>query len=776
MKAANGRQENGTSGSDVDGLGRRSFFLLVEATILRVIEELSEQVVSKPSCLKHRRGAKFQIQREILADDWKSQISSPRPSVSAGRWCYLVCTMDHCFLKFEATLGSSAGARYPKMKLSSAQSERQILGKPEAKFDYHNFLKGYISESSHQMVSKEELLDGRVSSKMKLLQTSPAICPLDFTNLKEYPWFVETCQQMPQNYSTCCTALYSALALAEAEYLRTDGLFRLEDTATVGACVGDLNSQLKLNGLQDNSVMDVCFPVSNYSRFVRSPTKCAGIETRSDFYNLIGPLGNESLANSCSGDLINIDRCAKCVDAMTTVTIDLTKLGGPNNSVDCLYYTLFYAAGISNEFGPWRQGSAECIMAVKIAHKGSSNKLGLFLGVGSAVAVLACLMICGSFCFYWKRRKIIERRAMMERNKMIKSSVKPNVGLLIYKYDEVKAATKNFSQKNFIGSGGFGDVFKGQLKDGTKIAVKRMKNCTIEGDTEFVNEVEVMNNVRHRNLVMLRGCCVSGKTADGPQRLLIYDYLPNGSLHDYLSNVEKFLTWPERKKLAVGVAKGISYLHNGINPPIIHRDIKPSNILLDENMDAQVADFGLARFKVEGLSHITTIVAGTRGYLAPEYALYGQLTVRSDVYSFGVLLLELMSGRPALCDDKQGLQQITDWAWAMVKTGNVVDIVDERIRDVGPQDVMARFILVGILCSHLLVACRPTMPEVLDYLEGNLPVPDIPDRPVPVTSPAALLEKLDSFKLFPNLKNSSSSFTGEFSGRSASVSLNSLLR
>jgi len=176
-------------------------------------------------------------------------------------------------------------------------------------------------------------------------------------------------------------------------------------------------------------------------------------------------------------------------------------------------------------------------------------------------------------------------------------------------------------------------------------------------------------------------------------------------------------------------------LHDGIEPAIYHRDIKSTNILLDDDMNACVADFGLARImNTEEESHIATKVAGTHGYLAPEYALYGQLTDKSDVYSFGVLLLEIMSGRMALDTSAESVSHylITDWAWALVKQGKTTEIVDESIRQSGPEIVMERFVLVGILCSHVMVAFRPRMVDAVRMLEGEAEIPEIPDRPLPL--------------------------------------------
>ncbi|BAT82105.1 hypothetical protein VIGAN_03206300 [Vigna angularis var. angularis] len=208
--------------------------------------------------------------------------------------------------------------------------------------------------------------------------------------------------------------------------------------------------------------------------------------------------------------------------------------------------------------------------------------------------------------------------------------------------------------------------------------------------------------------------------------------MPNGSLSDQMcSDGANRLTWPQRKKIILDVAKGLAYLHYEIKPPIYHRDIKPTNILLDSKMNAKLADFGLAKQGSEDESHLTTRVAGTYGYVAPEYALYGQLTDKSDVYSFGIVILEIMSGRKVLdvLDSSAGL--ITDWVWTMTESGKMEEVFDQSIRE-GQEKIMERFVLVGMLCSHLAVALRPTIVEALKMLEGVIDIPQLPERPMPL--------------------------------------------
>jgi serine/threonine protein kinase len=361
--------------------------------------------------------------------------------------------------------------------------------------------------------------------------------------------------------------------------------------------------------------------------------------------------------------------------------------------------------------------------------------------IGTATALLLVSVVGLLYCLRekWIDPKAVLHRRFVRRNKNLrKSVVKPNTGAVWFDIQEIKEATDNFSDANLIGQGGFATVYRGMLLDSRRIAVKRIRNCTPEGDSEFLNEVQIINNIRHRNLVVLRGCCVASDERQGHQRFLIYDYMPNGCLDEHLfgeMSKARPLNWPQRRKIVMGTAKGLAYLHDGIEPVIYHRDIKSTNILLDDEMNACVADFGLARIvKKGGESHVTTKVAGTHGYLAPEYALYGHLTDKSDVYSFGVLLLEIMSGRKALDTSVDSASQylIADWAWALVRKGKISEIVDDRIRQSGSESVMERFVLVGILCSHIMVAFRPRMVEAVRMLEGEAEIPKIRDRPLPL--------------------------------------------
>lgn len=465
----------------------------------------------------------------------------------------------------------------------------------------------------------------------------------------------------------------------------------------------------------------------NATMFVRSPDLCAGIETQNDWLQKIGN-------TPCQGDLSNLAACTVCNNYVTPAVTKAKTLS--NDTSSCIYFFLLYAAAISNSNGPKNPSTALCILGVQSLTDSKKSFSIVYISVGSVLGLLIGFSAAAFLWLWFRRKRWLVHQNFLDRNKqLLKASMVPNTGAIWFKLEQIMEATNDFSELNVVGEGSFAKVYKGSMADGLEIAVKMLRNTTPEGDSEFLNEVEVIKNVRHRNLVALRGCCVASTEKVGHCRLLVYDLMPNGSLQDYLFGATMpTLTWPQRRKIALGMAKGIAYLHNGVQPAIIHRDIKTSNILLDAELQAKVADFGLAKITEEGISHLTTRIAGTQGYVSPEYALYGQLTEKGDVYSFGVVLLELLSGRRALDMTKESPTEylITDWAWMLVKGNRSLEVIDSTIRQESLKYIMERFVLVGVLCAHLLVACRPTMSQALKMLEGDEHIPEIPDRPLPL--------------------------------------------
>uniref|UniRef100_A0A1D1ZB14 Putative LRR receptor-like serine/threonine-protein kinase At5g48740 n=1 Tax=Anthurium amnicola TaxID=1678845 RepID=A0A1D1ZB14_9ARAE len=284
----------------------------------------------------------------------------------------------------------------------------------------------------------------------------------------------------------------------------------------------------------------------------------------------------------------------------------------------------------------------------------------------------------------------------------------------IFTYKEIKVATNSF--KNVIGTGGFGSVYLGRLSDGKLVAVKVRFDKTQLGTDSFLNEVYLLSQVRHQNLVALEGFCYESN-----QQILVYEFLPGGSLADnlYGSNSKKIhLNWARRLKIAVDAAKGLDYLHNGSDPRIIHRDVKSSNILLDQEMSAKVSDFGLSRQVLQAdVTHVTTAVKGTAGYLDPEYYATRQLTEKSDVYSFGVVLLELICGREPLshsgCPDSYNLVL---WAKPYLQAG-AFNIVDESLKSNFDEESMRKTASIAVRSVERDASQRPTMAEVLAELK-----------------------------------------------------------
>ncbi|XP_020554241.1 serine/threonine-protein kinase PBS1 isoform X2 [Sesamum indicum] len=292
-----------------------------------------------------------------------------------------------------------------------------------------------------------------------------------------------------------------------------------------------------------------------------------------------------------------------------------------------------------------------------------------------------------------------------------------------FSYRELATATNNFRKESFIGEGGFGSVHKGKLRSGQIVAVKQLNHSGLQGDKEFLVEVLLLSLLRHPNLVNLIGYC-----AEGEQRLLVYEFMPFGSLecrlHDLKPHLQP-LDWNTRMKIAAGATKGLNFLHNEANPPVIYRDLKSSNILLDEGFHPKLSDFGLAKFGPnDDRSHVSTRVMGTHGYCAPEYASTGKLTMKSDVYTFGVVLLELITGRRPL-DMTRGDEKymLVDWARSMLKDDkNFVGLADPLLKGQFSEHSLGKAMEVALMCVRDDAHSRPSMTEVvhaMNYLTSR---------------------------------------------------------
>ncbi|KAM1169453.1 hypothetical protein ACFX13_031942 [Malus domestica] len=570
---------------------------------------------------------------------------------------------------------------------------------------------------------------------------STAPCPLNFTILRQFNPGSHNRRRYDLN--TGCQYFVQGLRLVDSEYLRRTGNFLPPPNASE-SCWADyqaLASELVPN-----------FDIRANCGFQTSwiSEGCTNVSTRSQFESQVGNTSLNDVASACNQSLGNGSPCALCTTRMTSQSSFLTGESVGNISTCTAYPSIYVAAFLA----PTDMGTAECLFALRTLAEGSGKKKKKVILIVLVASGVGLLIVIAGIWFLWHKYKDFRAK---KRKKDISDKIEQGLGsalesisgstnVIKFKYEEISAATKNFSRDNVIGRGGYGNVYKGILDDGSEVALKRFKNCSAAGDTIFAHEVEVIASVRHVNLVALRGYCIANTPLMGHQRIIVCDLMKNGSLHDHLfGSFEIKLSWPIRQRIALGMARGLAYLHYGAQPTIIHRDIKANNILLDETFEAKVADFGLAKFTPEGMTHLSTRVAGTMGYVAPEYALYGQLTDKTDVYSFGVVLLELLSGKKALhvSNDSQP-SLVTDWAWELVRKGRPLDVIENDMPEKGAPEVLEKYVLIAVLCSHPQLHARPTMDQAVKMLETGVSVPSIPERPIPIVSDIDDIERYSS--------------------------------
>jgi len=322
------------------------------------------------------------------------------------------------------------------------------------------------------------------------------------------------------------------------------------------------------------------------------------------------------------------------------------------------------------------------------------------------------------------RDLVVEALGKPEYNNMSKSLDTQPIPAQTFTFEELERATNGFSNYNFVGEGGFGRVYKGRLPTtGQVVAVKQLDPNGLQGNREFVVEVLMLSLLHHPNLVNLIGYC-----AEDDQRLLVYEFMPYGCLEDHLHDLpedKEPLDWNIRMKVAAGAAKGLEYLHDKANPPVIYRDFKSSNILLDEHWHPKLSDFGLAKLGPVGdKTHVSTRVMGTYGYCAPEYAMTGQLTLKSDVYSFGVVLLELITGRKAIDNSRsQGEHNLVAWARPLFKDRRKFpSMADPKLKGRYPMRCLYQALAVAAMCLQESASQRPVIADVvtaLNYLAAQ---------------------------------------------------------
>nr|TKW25226.1 hypothetical protein SEVIR_3G102100v2 [Setaria viridis] len=337
---------------------------------------------------------------------------------------------------------------------------------------------------------------------------------------------------------------------------------------------------------------------------------------------------------------------------------------------------------------------------------------GIYIGIG---CILLAALVAGAVVLIWQWR----RRQRVFAVADAKPGREVSLGhLKHYKFKEMRNATNNFSPRNILGEGGYGIVYKGDLPDGTPVAVKRLKNHdSVVGDDQFHTEVEVISLAVHRNLLHLIGFCIANN-----ERLLVYPYMPNGTVASKLKecvNGEPTLDWPRRMRIALGASRGLLYLHEQCDPKIIHRDIKASNVLLDEYLEAIVADFGLAKLVDHGISHVVTTVRGTVGRIPPEYFMSGHASEKTDVFCFGLLLIELVTGRETLELRQNEYQKggILEWARDLLEQNQLSSFADKKLRNSYDSVELVKMIQIALLCTMYSPKHRPRMSEVVTMLE-----------------------------------------------------------
>lgn len=359
-------------------------------------------------------------------------------------------------------------------------------------------------------------------------------------------------------------------------------------------------------------------------------------------------------------------------------------------------------------------------------HKENKKKSRMFVIVGSSIGAAALLLATIGSCLFIRKeaRRDYEEDHLAsltsQRLAASKSDAPAAEAAHCFSFAEIDDATNKFEKK--IGSGGFGVVFYGLLKDGKEIAVKVLNSNSYQGKREFSNEVTLLSRIHHRNLVQLLGYCQEGENS-----MLIYEFMHNGTLKEHLYGPltrGQSINWIKRLEIAKDAAKGIEYLHTGCVPSVIHRDLKSSNILLDKLMRAKVSDFGLSKLAVDGVSHVSSIVRGTVGYLDPEYYISQQLTDKSDVYSFGVILLELISGQEAISNESFGAncRNIVQWAKMHIESGDIQGIIDPSLRNEYDLQSMWKVAEKALMCVQPHGHMRPSISEVLKEIQDAISI------------------------------------------------------
>ena len=359
---------------------------------------------------------------------------------------------------------------------------------------------------------------------------------------------------------------------------------------------------------------------------------------------------------------------------------------------------------------------------------GKGNSKMWLVGLITGLVLLVAGVSFGTYIL-WRNSK---RKEVEEEEDLIEGT-----GPKMFAYKDLVVATNNFSEEGKLGQGGFGGVYKGFLaKMNMEVAVKKISSNSKQGKREYISEVKTVSRLRHRNLVQLVGW------SHEQEFVVVYEYMPNGSLDSHLFGKKSHLLWPKRSKIVHGIASGLLYLHEEWEQCVVHRDIKSSNVMLDSNFNAKLGDFGLARFVDHGLGSQTTNLAGTMGYIAPECLITSKFSKESDVFSFGIVVLEIACGRKVVePKEEESKISLLNWVWELYGEGRLLEAVDEMLNGDYDMDEMKCLMIIGLWCAIPDHTLRPSIRQAIKVLNDEAPLPSLPSKmpqPLYYNAPGAM--------------------------------------
>ncbi|KAJ4804684.1 Protein kinase superfamily protein [Rhynchospora pubera] len=624
-------------------------------------------------------------------------------------------------------------------------------------------------------------------------------CPLEFT-WANFTSAGPVCSD-PSQRGNCCRYINAYVAIAVARYANSTGKLGVPP-AFSDLCLTSVTQTFQLYGIPQ-SATESC----GVGPKIRVTYQCDG---RGTILEMMQSPGFTDVISNCQVPLSSEVGCKTCLNSgilylhrligtddnvalsvcRDAVFATLANQGDSLSSDDDMSSCFFGVGGLSIANGsssegtdkPTQPSSPNLVSAPAPTQKSiglianrqqtqhQAFHLSIIPGIGIGIILISVILLLILMSLI--RRKSEELKNVKSSNDTLpwgafpQSQIRrvqdgPSQMFKRYSYNETKIATNNFSTE--IGKGGFGTVFKATFSDGSIAAVKRTDKVSKQGEEEFCREIELLARLHHRHLVTLKGFCVEGQ-----ERFLVYEYMANGSLKDHLhSSGQKALRWETRLQIAIDVANALEYLHFYCDPPLCHRDIKSSNILLDENFVAKVADFGLAHASRSGaisFEPVSTDIRGTPGYMDPEYVVSQELTEKSDIYSFGVLLLELVTGRRAIQDNRN----LVEWAQKYMASEDMVpEMLDPTIRDRCDMDQLHMVVGVVRWCTQREGRTRPSIKLVLRVFSERLdPVYEDADEGTQVVRPGMQGKNPIPYSGDARCLQSSSSTTRSYCSRS----------